>query len=184
MSIRMYKPKRADIEKCVARFKDLTRNPGGLPDADLEGYRRTFMNVLGFKPPERAAGDDRTVSPVPENMKAHITHLQPGFGLAFVEVEAGQGVMMHVHDTNESFVIIDGRWRMTWEGEEGNESIDLGPLDTISFPPNIQRQFHVLTAPQGKKAALMLGIIGGDQPAAEYSPESVKLLVAAGKMAA
>jgi hypothetical protein len=44
--------------------------------------------------------------------------------------------MMHNHDTNETFIPMTGVWRCSWENERGDvESVDLNPLDVISFPP-------------------------------------------------
>ena len=182
MGIAVVRPSREEITMCVARYKDLRRNEGGLPDAELDGYKLTFLNIIGFKPPEGEGAGERVFSPVPDNMRAHITHLQPGFGMAFVQATPGNGVMMHVHDTNETFMVIDGKWRMSWEGDKGDDSVELEPLDVISFPPHVQRQFHCLSVPLGKDKGMILGVIGGDQPSVEYSPEAVKTLVAAGKM--
>lgn len=181
-TIPVVRPKKEEILKCVARFKDLKRNEGGLPDADLEGYKRTFLNIVGFKPPEGEGAGERIFSPVPDNMRAYITHLQPGFGMAFVQAAPGNGVMMHVHDTNETFMVMEGKWRMTWEGDKGNDSVELEKYDVISFPPHVQRQFHCLSVPPGTEKGMILGVIGGDQPSVEYSPQSVQMLIAAGKM--
>jgi mannose-6-phosphate isomerase-like protein (cupin superfamily) len=182
MTIKVTRPPKAEITRCIARFKDLTRNEGGLPDADLEGYKRTFLNVVGFKPPPGSGAVQRVFSPVPDNMRAYISHLQPGFGMAFVQAAAGNGVMMHVHDTNETFLVLEGNWRMSWEGDKGDESVELEKYDVISFPPNVQRQFHCLSVPTGVEKGMILGVIGGDQPSVEYSPESVKELIKAGKL--
>lgn len=182
MSIPVKLPSKQSIMKCVARFKDITRNEGGLPDADLPGYKRTFLNIIGFKPPEGTGAGDGVFSPVPDNMRAHISHLQPGFGMAFVEAEPGNGVMMHNHNTNETFMILEGKWRMSWEGDQGKESIELDKYDVVSFPPYLQRQFYCISTDPDKQKGMILGVIGGDQPGAEYSPESVKELVKAGKM--
>lgn len=182
MTISVARPSKSEIHRCIARFRDLTCNEGGLPDADLPGYKRTFLNIIGFKPPEGEGAGQRVFSPVPDNMRAYISHLQPGFGMAFVQAEPGNGVMMHVHDTNETFMVLEGKWRMTWEGDQGNESVELDRYDVISFPPNVQRQFHCLSTPQGVAKGMILGVIGGDQPSVEYSPESVQQLVAAGKL--
>ena len=184
MTIPVVRPSKEEINKCVARYKDLRRNDGGLPDADLPGYKRTFLNIMGFKPPEGEGAGQRVFSPVPDNMRAHISHLQPGFGMAFVQAAPGNGVMMHVHDTNETFMVIDGKWRMSWEGDKGTDSVELEPLDVVSFPPYVQRQFHCLSVPAGKEKGMILGVIGGDQPSVEYSPESVKMMVEAGTMVA
>ena len=52
--------------------------------------------------------------------------------------------------------------------------------DIISFPPGIQRRFECQTARDGQEKGVLLGVIGGDQPGAEYSPESIEKLTAAG----
>ncbi|WP_077001819.1 hypothetical protein [Variovorax sp. KK3] len=180
MTIPVIKPSRDDILRCVVHFDDMPRIDGGLPDADLPGYRRSFMNIMGFKPPEDEGGG--RVSPVPSSLRAAITHLQTGFGMAMVEAEPDNGVMMHVHDTNETFMVLEGRWRMTWEGDQGNDSIEMGRYDVIAFPPHVQRQFHCIEAGHGRTKGLLLGVIGGDQPSAEYSPEAVQVMIAAGKL--
>ena len=182
MSIPVKLPTKQSIMKCVARFKDITRNEGGLPDADLPGYKRTFLNIIGFKPPEGAGAGDGVFSPVPDNMRAYINHLQPGFGMGLVQAEPGNGVMMHVHDTNETFMVLEGKWRMSWEGDQGKESIEMDKYDVLSFPPSIQRQFLCLSTDPGKEKGMILGVIGGNQPSFEYSPESEKILADAGKM--
>ncbi|MET0210784.1 MAG: hypothetical protein ABW220_17195 [Burkholderiaceae bacterium] len=174
------RPSRQEILQCVVRFEDMPRIDGGLPDADLPGYQRSFMNIMGFKPPEDEGGG--RVSPVPSSLRAAITHMQTGFGMAMVAAEPDNGVMMHVHDTTETFMVLEGRWRMTWEGDAGNESIEMGRYDVIAFPPHVQRQFHCISADPGMKKGLMLGVIGGDQPSAEYSPEAVAAMTAAGKL--
>ncbi|MBO6781721.1 MAG: cupin domain-containing protein [Alphaproteobacteria bacterium] len=176
MPIPVHKPKKEDVLKCVAKFDDLYHTDGGLPDAAVEGYHRTFSNVLGFQQPEGA----ETYSPVGDEAKPFITHLKPGFGLAYVSARPGQGVMTHTHDTNETFVVMEGTWKLQWEGDEGDEEVVLEEKDVISFEPGIQRRFECKTARDGAEKGVLLGVIGGDQPGGEYSPESVEKLKAAG----
>ena len=61
---------------------------------------------------------------------------------------------MHNHDTNETFIPMTGIWRCSWENEKGEvESIDLNPLDVISFPPGAIRRFENVTpGPSGEDA--------------------------------
>ena len=160
MPIEVIRPRKEDVLACVARFNDLPNTDGGLPDAAVPGFHRTFYNVLGFQQPE----GEETYSPIGDEAKPFITHLTPGFGLAYVAAKPTQGVMMHVHDTNETFVVMEGTWKMEWEGENGNEEI---LLDEKS-------------ARDGQEKGILLGVIGGDQPGAEYSPESIARLTEAG----
>jgi mannose-6-phosphate isomerase-like protein (cupin superfamily) len=183
MPIPVTKPSREQMMKCVARFKDLYRADHSLPDCEVEGYRRTLINVIGFQPPQSDA-ETRAYSPVGSEARPYISHMKAGFGVAFVEAEPGQGVMMHNHDTNETFMPVHGTWRITWESDTGDDSVELGPLDIISVPPHLHRQFHCLSAPPGQAKGTLMVVIGGDQPAAEFSPESEAVLMARGLLPA
>jgi len=176
MAIPVIKPPREEVLKCIARFKDLKGTSDGLPDMGVEGYHRTFYSVLGFEAPV----GDAQFSPFGDAVKPKVGHLQTGFGLAFVKCRPGQGVFMHVHDTYETFMVMDGKWKLEWEGDAGVETVFLEPLDFIAFPIGVQRRFECAEAPAGKEEGTLLGIIAGDHPAAEYSPEAVKALASHG----
>ena len=177
MAIPVHKPKREDILKCVARFADIVPADKGLPDQEVAGYYRTFYNALGFAQPK---SDEGAYSPVGNVAQPLIRHLQPGFNLAYVEAEPGQGVMMHTHDTNETFVVIAGSWKFEWEGDQGDDHVILTERDIVSFEPGLQRRFECVSAPAGEKSGMILGVIGGDTPSVEFSPESIDRLRAAG----
>lgn len=162
---------REELLKRVARFADLTRCIGGFPDSDLPGCERTLLNVVGFDPPDEvpgAAGDDKVMSPVGD--KASQTSAIPiseGFNLGFVECRPGNGVMSHHHDTNETFAVISGQWRFTWNDAD-DEYIDLGPLDTVGFPVGLSRRFTNLASNSGDPddLSLLIVVIAGDKPRA------------------
>ena len=177
MPIEVTRPKKEEILKCVARFDDLKAVDGGLPDQKVEGCFRTFRNAIGFKQPE---GSGETYSPIGDEATPLISHLQPGFGIAYVSAKPGQGVLMHTHDTNETFVVMEGTWMFEWEGDEGDDHVILEEQDVVSFPPGIQRRFECQSARDGKDEGMILGVIGGDTPSAEFSPESVERLQAEG----
>ncbi len=176
MAIPVHKPKRADVLKCVARFDDITPADRGLPDQEVEGYYRTFYNALGFSQPT----GEGSYSPVGNVAQPLISHLNPGFNLAYVEAVPGQGVMMHTHDTNETFVVIAGSWKFEWEGDDGDDHVILKERDIVSFEPGLQRRFECVSAPEGAEHGMILGVIGGDTPSAEFSPESIEKMRAAG----
>jgi len=176
MAIPTIRPTRDDILKCVARFKDLRGVSEGLPDMKLDRCARTFYSVLGFSQP---AGKEE-FSPFGDAVRPKVNHLQPGFGIAFVAAKPGNGVVMHNHDTNETFMVVEGRWKLEWEGDRGDDHVILEPKDFISFPVGVQRRFECVEAAPGKDEGLLLGIIEGEAPVAELSPESMKRLVDAG----
>jgi quercetin dioxygenase-like cupin family protein len=159
----------------VARFDDLEGYDGGLPDSHYPGCERTIYNVLGFQPPE---GGDAIVSPVGAQAaeKAGI-RIQEGFNVGYVTCISGNGALMHNHDTNETFIPITGIWEFQWEVDEKVESIRLGPLDTIAMPAGVNRRFVNVTENADPNATnIMMGIIGGDAPGAEFSEGAMQML--------
>lgn len=176
MAIEVIQPSHADMQKSVARFADLTRCNTGLPDMALPECERTFMNVLGFSQP---VGEGR-YSPFGDLAPATISHLRAGFGLAFVACKPGRGVFMHLHDTVESFMVMHGTWKVEWELDSGTDGVTLEALDFIACPVGVQRRFECIDAGAGREEGLLLGIIGGDAPAAEYSPAGIKRMAEAG----
>lgn len=176
MAINVVQPSRDEMTKCVARFSDLTRCETGLPDMQLPDCRRTFLNVLGFSQPKGAG----QLSPFGDLAPAAITHLRAGFGLAFIAAKPGCGVLMHTHDTVETFMVMHGKWNLEWELDSGTEAVTLGPLDFIACPTGVQRRFECVDAGAGRVEGLLLGVIAGDAPAAEISPEGIQRLVDAG----
>ena len=176
MAIKVVQPSRDAMMKCVARFSDLARCETGLPDMQLPDCRRTFLNVLGFSQPK----GEGQFSPFGDLAPATITHLRSGFGLAFIAAKPGCGVLMHTHDTVETFMVVHGTWKLEWELDSGTECVTLEALDFIACPIGIQRRFECIDAGLGKPEGLLLGVIGGDTPAAEFSPGAIQRLLEAG----
>jgi hypothetical protein len=171
---------RADMLKRVARFEDLKGSDGGLPDSKAPRCERTLYNVIGFQPPKDSGG--AVTSPVGDDAsRLSAIPISEGFNLGYCRAKPGKGPMMHNHDTNETFIPMTGTWRCSWENEKGEvESIDLNPLDVISFPPSAIRRFENVTpGPSGEDAILMF-VIGGDGPKAEFTDAAMKELEDAG----
>ena len=164
---------RAEMLKRVARFADLQGFSDGLQDSALPECRKTVYNVLGFQAPE-AAGVGGVNSPVGQNASANAAiKISEGFNLGFVKTRPGKGVAMHNHDTNETFVVISGRWRIEWNEGKDLESIAAGPLDTISIPAGCARRFENITHDEPEGEHMLLFVVGGDQPQNEFTPGSM-----------
>lgn len=172
MTIEVVRPARAEVLRGVARFKELSGVSTGLPDMELPQCHRTFYNVLGFTQPK---GKDE-YSPFGDAVTPKIDHLHTNFGAAFVKARPGCGVLMHNHDTPESFMPVGGRWKVEWEGAEGTVGVELEPLDFICVPVGVQRRFECLSAPSGEAEGTLFAIITGEAPVVEWSPESVALM--------
>src|SRR5215217_1809881 len=167
-----------DMPARVARWAALEGFTGGHPDSGHEGYARKLYNVIGFGSPDDATSGD------PESGKPHVSSpvgslasaetavdVHEGLNVAFFEAEPNHGCSYHSHDTNETFVVLDGRWRFFW-GEGEGESGELGPRDTISFPgPAVRRLVNV----SDQKGTLLM-IIAGSKPRAFWHPEVIERL--------
>jgi quercetin dioxygenase-like cupin family protein len=171
---------RADMLKRVARFHELQGSDGGLPDSKMPGCERILYNVIGFQPP-KDGGD--IVSPVgDEASRMAAIPISEGFNLGYFRAKPGRGPMMHNHDTNETFVPITGTWRCSWEGPNGEvEHVDLQPRDVISFPPGMVRRFMNVTGGDPDEYAILMFVIAGNAPRAEFSPEAIEEMIAAGQ---
>jgi mannose-6-phosphate isomerase-like protein (cupin superfamily) len=180
MAIQVIQPQTHEMLMGLARFSELTRCSTGLPDMGLPEARRTFLNVLGFEQPSADGG----YSPFGNEARARIRHMKAGFGLSFIAAEPGKGVLMHAHDTIETFMCIHGRWRIDWEGPAGVESVNLEPLDFIACPVGVQRRFECVAPAEDETEGLLLGIIQGESPMGVYSPESVRRMNEAATLAA
>ncbi|MGH7390401.1 MAG: cupin domain-containing protein [Candidatus Rokuibacteriota bacterium] len=158
----------------VARFKDLRGFSDGLQDSAVPECEKTVFNVLGFQTPEEA-GTGGVNSPVGRTASANAAiKISEGFNLGFVKTRPGKGVLMHNHDTNETFVVMTGRWRVQWNEGEAMESLDIEPHDVISFPPGCARRFENITHDEPGHEHMLLFVIGGDTPRNEFTPRSMQ----------
>ena len=164
---------RAEMLKRVARFRSLKGSDGGLPDSPLPECRRKLYAVIGFQPPNSGGG--AVTSPVGQDASAMpAIAIAEGFNLGYCKAKPGKGPLMHNHDSNETFIPMSGRWRCEWNEGEAMEHVDLNPLDVISFPTGVARRFMNVTYDEPGKEHLLMFIIGGDQPQAEFTPAAMQ----------
>lgn len=155
----------------IARFNDLTVNYGGLPDSPLPECRRGLANVIGFRPPQNES--DKNVSPVGSDAaRSAAIEISEGFNVGYVKAKPGCGPLIHNHDTNETFIPMSGTWRCSWN--EGDEMlyVDVGPLDCVSFPAGVARRFENVTQGDPETEHILMAIIGGDSPGADFTPKA------------
>jgi mannose-6-phosphate isomerase-like protein (cupin superfamily) len=164
---------RTEMMKRVARFRKLKGSDGGLQDSKLPECRRKLYAVIGFQPPmtESAAAN----SPVGQDASSMpAIAISEGFNLGYCKAKPGKGPLMHNHDTNETFIAMTGKWRCEWNEGAALESVDLDPYDVISFPPGVARRFMNVTYQEPNKEHLLMFVIGGNQPLAEFTPEAMQ----------
>jgi mannose-6-phosphate isomerase-like protein (cupin superfamily) len=171
---------RRDMLKRVARFDKLKGFDGGLPDSKMPGCERTLYNVIGFQPPQgEGSGMQSPVGARASRMAA--IKISEGFNMGYCKATPGKGPLLHNHDTNETFIAITGTWRASWEDPKGKiDHVDLKPLDVISFPPGVSRRFENVTKGPKDKQSILMFVIGGDGPRAEFTSESMRTVVDAG----
>jgi mannose-6-phosphate isomerase-like protein (cupin superfamily) len=164
---------RAQMMKRVARFSKLRGSDGGLPDSPLPECARTLYAVIGFQPPKKRRA--ATTSPVGDDASSMpAIGIAEGFNLGYCKAKPGKGPLMHNHDTNETFIPMTGRWRCEWNEGKKKQRVDLGPHDVISFPVGVARRFMNVTYDEPKKEHLLMFIIGGNQPRAEFTPAAMR----------
>jgi hypothetical protein len=161
---------RAEMLKRVARFSKLKGSDGGLPDSPLPECRRKLYAVIGFSPPADNTSSAVT-SPVGDDASSKpAIAISEGFNLGYCKAKPGKGPLMHNHDTNETFIAMTGRWRCEWNEGDAMEYVDLNPYDVISFPTGVARRFMNVTYDEPNREHLLMFIIGGNQPQAEFTP--------------
>ena len=164
---------RGEMLKRVARFKKLKGSDGGLPDSPLPECRRKLYAVIGFQPP--MTDNPAATSPVGDDASSMpAIPIAEGFNLGYCKARPGKGPLMHNHDTNETFIALTGRWRCEWNEGAAKEHVDLEPYDVISFPVGVARRFMNVTFDEPGKEHLLMFIIGGDQPQAEFTPAAMQ----------
>jgi mannose-6-phosphate isomerase-like protein (cupin superfamily) len=160
---------REEMMKRVARFRRLKGSDGGLPDSPLPECRRKLYAVIGFQPPK--SGDAAVTSPVGDYASSMpAIPIAEGFNLGYCRAKPGRGPLMHNHDTNETFIALTGRWRAEWNEGAHKEYVDLDPYDVISFPVGVARRFMNVTFDEPGKEHLLMFVIGGNEPQAEFTP--------------
>ena len=164
---------REEMMKRVARFGKLKGSDGGLPDSPLPECRRKLYAVIGFAPP--MSESEAVTSPVGANASAMpAISIAEGFNLGYCRAKPGKGPLMHNHDTNETFIAMTGRWRCEWNEGDAIEHVDLDPYDVISFPVGVARRFMNVTYDEPGREHLLMFIIGGNQPQAEFTPAAMQ----------
>jgi hypothetical protein len=164
---------REEMMKRVARFRGLKGSDGGLPDSKLPECRRKLYAVIGFQPP--MSESSAVTSPVGDDASAMpAISISEGFNLGYCRAKPGKGPLMHNHDTNETFIAMTGKWRCEWNEGDAMEYVDLDPYDVISFPTGVARRFMNVTYDEPNREHLLMFIIGGNQPQAEFTPAAMQ----------
>src|SRR4051812_21623622 len=146
MALPIREVSREEMLKRVARFEDLVPSRQPLIDAVLPQFQREIFSIIGG-----GVTEDAGVRPA-------ITAVE-GFHLSIVKCGPGKGTGQHNHSTVEVFIPLTGRWSILW-GNQGENSIELGPYDVVSVPISVMRGFRNVSDEEG----LLLVVLGGTDP--------------------
>lgn len=116
--------------------------------ADLKPYKDTMNAEHGIPPEAMTMMSPDKVYPImsPEGWegRSKIAPVKgaPGLTITLAECPPGDHAGLHKHtDSVENFFCVEGRFEITW-GEGGRHRVELGPLDFISVPAGVYRDFR------------------------------------------
>ena len=98
---------------------------------------------------------------VAENPHQYVHINEPhGFNIGGARQPPGCTNSLHSHQSEEVFIVHEGRWRFFWgeHGDAGEVNLETG--DTISIPINVFRGFENI----GTDVGFMFAVLGGDDP--------------------
>jgi mannose-6-phosphate isomerase-like protein (cupin superfamily) len=154
MRIDDYTPEQMD--KRVARFDKLKYPPTRYHDSQLPGHARKNYLVVGTGLIAEGATDPWSAIPVAE-----------GFQMSYIKAVPGNGPMLHNHDTNETFICLEGKWKVIW-GRHQENSVLLDKYDVCSVPPFVPRRFECVEPQAGHEEGLLQSIQSGDRAEVEW----------------
>ncbi len=115
--------------------------------SELRPYKQTQNDAKGIPPEAMEMVSAKSVYPVmsPEGWAGRngIAPVKgaPGITVSLAECPPGDNPGLHAHEnTVENFFCVNGRFEITW-GDNGEHSSILEPLDFISVPPGVARNF-------------------------------------------
>ncbi len=148
------------MEAQVARFKHQKSSDKAFIDTRIPGHEREIFSIIG-----NGVQEDASMRPqIPAQ----------DFHLAMIRAEPGKGAALHSHLTQEVFMPLTGRWSIFW-GPEGAKELILEPYDVISLPVHVMRGFRNV----GTETAMMLAVVGGNDPGRVGWPASMKVMAEA-----
>ncbi len=126
---------------------------GALLCSGLPGGNAQLAAVIGY-----GMAEDRRVAPV--------LHEPHNFNLAWLRATPGEGLLRHRHDATQVVTVKSGRWVVRLNADGDEETVTLGPRDTLSIPSGAWRSFTMEDPEPGQSATPgwgeLLVVNGGD----------------------
>jgi uncharacterized RmlC-like cupin family protein len=134
---------REEMLKRIARFGDQAPDLTAFPDLKDASRKRDVVYMIS---PQETAGPAAIAQP-------------HNFHMAILTMYKGVRPATHSHPYNEVFMPIDASFTFYW-GENGEDSVVLGPMDVISVPAGVFRTFE--TMGEGPGHVMAIFDYGGD----------------------
>src|SRR5438067_1861598 len=163
----------SDVFTSPSTASDRARTVSCMPRSMIS--RRSARSWRTMTAAKSSSGSTAAASPVGEDASSMpAIAIAEGFNLGYCKAKPGKGPLMHNHDTNETFIPMTGRWRCEWNEGDALQYVDLDPYDVVSFPPGVARRFMNVTYDEPEKEHLLLFVIGGNQPQAEFTSAAMR----------
>ncbi len=154
-----------DMASRVARF------------ADLKPYKQTMNDAHGIPPQAMEMMSSDKVYPImsPEGWtgRSKIAPVKgaPGLTVTLAECPPGDHAGLHKHtDSVENFFCVEGTFEIQW-GKSGEHRVTLNPLDFISVPKGVYRDFRNVGNTLGRLLVMIQTPPGDTQDTVVHSPE-------------
>lgn len=135
--------------------------------SELPGGRAELSLVIGYGLTEQL----RDVPPM------HDPH---SFSVAWLRATEGEGLLEHRIDRHEVLVARTGTWEVTFETEDGMETVELNRLDAVSVPPGARRSVRAAAAGEDGTAEILVVVEGDDRVRLQWSEDVVAAAQEAG----
>lgn len=144
--------------------------------SELKPYKQTQNDAKGIPPDAMEMVSANCVYPVmaPEGWSGRnaIASVKgaPGLTVSLAECPPGDNPGLHAHESSvENFFCVRGRFEITW-GDNGEHSTVLEPLDFISVPPGVCRNFTNISDDVGYLCVVIQPPQGDEFDKVAFSP--------------
>ena len=156
--------KTTNVANRVARFRELVP------------YKQSIMDGTGIPAEAVEIVSAKSVYPImsPEGWEGR-SAVAPvkgmnGLTVTIAECPPGNHPGLHSHShTVENFFCLNGKFRVSW-GEDGENSVELDPLDFVSVPAGVYRDFHNISDETARLLVMIQNVEGDTKDEVIFHP--------------
>ncbi len=156
--------KTTNVANRVARFRELVP------------YKQSIMDGTGIPAEAVEIVSAKSVYPImsPEGWEGR-SAVAPvkgmnGLTVTIAECPPGNHPGLHSHShTVENFFCLNGKFRVSW-GEDGENSVELDPMDFVSVPAGVYRDFHNISDETARLLVMIQNVEGDTKDEVVFHP--------------